>query len=437
MVEMSPGCPEGSKGLQGCRVGLQLKRPPGGVLFYLPVLQLFELNSNSVRTSDQAVLSPVSEISLFGWDPDQKVPAPGPRAEKSSGRKEGDRQEGGEGEEEEGRVRTSGTQHQGALRGLLSACQKGGGTFLAHHWRPGRLRPPCRSGHSCGPPGCFADIDECADADACGEARCRNLPGSYSCLCDEGYAFSSQEKACRGTHPSRCRHRTHTCIHMRALPVCKHVHCVYAHHTCVHHTHGLLDAAGHLLQHATDTEIDNTRPCLCSCSSRGFSPASTPPAAFGVGPVSSHFLAESSHVLGELIEIVSLPSFLSGALAAAQNLREMIGWSWPLHPPPSPRSTLEPPKHSRDYCPWHKPGPEPSSQASYRRDCCPGSAWQAFLVLTSSLTSYSNCSPRKEQVGRWGCGPGAERELGGQGGTSGRRGLEVSASQVTVNTPWM
>uniref|UniRef100_A0A8P0SBU8 Growth arrest-specific protein 6 n=1 Tax=Canis lupus familiaris TaxID=9615 RepID=A0A8P0SBU8_CANLF len=44
---------------------------------------------------------------------------------------------------------------------------------------------------------CDRDVDECANGAACGEARCQNLPGSYSCLCDEGYAFSSQEKACR------------------------------------------------------------------------------------------------------------------------------------------------------------------------------------------------------------------------------------------------
>uniref|UniRef100_A0A2K6K3G1 Growth arrest specific 6 n=1 Tax=Rhinopithecus bieti TaxID=61621 RepID=A0A2K6K3G1_RHIBE len=43
----------------------------------------------------------------------------------------------------------------------------------------------------------LADIDECADSEACGEARCKNLPGSYSCLCDKGFAYSSQEKACR------------------------------------------------------------------------------------------------------------------------------------------------------------------------------------------------------------------------------------------------
>lgn len=154
--------------------------------------------------------------------------------------------------------------------------------------------------------------------------------------------------------------------------------------------------------------------------------------------MSSHFPAEPRHVLGELREMFSLPSFLPGALAAAPNLRGMIGWSRPLHPPPAPRSTLETPKHSRDYCPWHKPAPEPSSQASYRRDCL--LTWECMVGFTYPnilLTSYSNCSPRKEQAGRWGRRPGAERELGGQGGTSGSGGLEVSASQVIVNTPWM
>uniref|UniRef100_A0A2K5BZZ3 Growth arrest specific 6 n=1 Tax=Aotus nancymaae TaxID=37293 RepID=A0A2K5BZZ3_AOTNA len=38
------------------------------------------------------------------------------------------------------------------------------------------------------------DIDECVEAEACGEARCQNMPGSYSCLCDEGFAYSSREK---------------------------------------------------------------------------------------------------------------------------------------------------------------------------------------------------------------------------------------------------
>lgn len=57
-----------------------------------------------------------------------------------------------------------------------------------------------------------ADLDECADAGACGEAQCQNLPGSYSCLCDEGYAFSSQEKSCRGARPDTTRDtHTHAC----------------------------------------------------------------------------------------------------------------------------------------------------------------------------------------------------------------------------------
>ncbi|XP_022358685.1 growth arrest-specific protein 6 isoform X2 [Enhydra lutris kenyoni] len=44
---------------------------------------------------------------------------------------------------------------------------------------------------------CVQNVDECADGGACGEAHCKNLPGSYSCVCDEGYVFSSPDKACR------------------------------------------------------------------------------------------------------------------------------------------------------------------------------------------------------------------------------------------------
>lgn len=46
----------------------------------------------------------------------------------------------------------------------------------------------------------LTDIDECANSNTCGDARCKNLPGSYSCLCDKGYTYSSQEKTCQGTH---------------------------------------------------------------------------------------------------------------------------------------------------------------------------------------------------------------------------------------------
>ncbi|XP_023571003.1 growth arrest-specific protein 6 isoform X2 [Octodon degus] len=44
---------------------------------------------------------------------------------------------------------------------------------------------------------CDRDIDECAEAEACGEARCQNLPGSYTCLCDEGFKYSTQAEACQ------------------------------------------------------------------------------------------------------------------------------------------------------------------------------------------------------------------------------------------------
>lgn len=65
---------------------------------------------------------------------------------------------------------------------------------------------PSPSGH-CSCPGptsalawlaLLADIDECTDSDTCGDARCKNLPGSYSCLCDKGYTYSSKEKTCQG-----------------------------------------------------------------------------------------------------------------------------------------------------------------------------------------------------------------------------------------------
>lgn len=148
------------------------------------------------------------------------------------------------------------------LRGLFSTSQPGqqhiSGSLLVG------LGCPYQSGKQ--PRSCplvfLTDVDECTDADACGEARCKNLLGSYSCLCDEGYEFISQEKACRGTRP-QLPWAPHTYTYTHARHTCEHVHSVHAsaratHHTCAHHTHMcinvLLDATGHLLQPATDTE---------------------------------------------------------------------------------------------------------------------------------------------------------------------------------------
>ena len=42
------------------------------------------------------------------------------------------------------------------------------------------------------------DIDECI-ASPCGQnARCRNIPGSYTCSCDVGYIGNPPKTTCKG-----------------------------------------------------------------------------------------------------------------------------------------------------------------------------------------------------------------------------------------------
>lgn len=166
-------------------------------------------------------------------------------AAKSRGCKEGERQEGRGGQKEwrgRGQGRDQGNLGlEMPLRGLFSTNQPGqqqiSGSLLVG------LGCPYQSGKqpwSC-PLVFLTDVDECTDADACGEARCKNLPGSYSCLCDEGYEFSSQEKACRGTHPQlpwalhtyTHTHMHHTHVNMCTLCIPVHV----PHITHVHTTH--------------------------------------------------------------------------------------------------------------------------------------------------------------------------------------------------------
>lgn len=149
----------------------------------------------------------------------------------------------------------------------------------------------------------LADVDECANGAACGEARCQNLPGSYSCLCDEGYAFSSQEKACRGTPPQLpTGPGTNTCEHMCAhmqRPTCTPVNtytlcsCVcmtthlHTHHTCVHAMHTYihryllkqLGAFSKLLQtqNLGGTSSQATLLCLGTTDERSLCPGHLPP----------------------------------------------------------------------------------------------------------------------------------------------------------------
>ena len=95
-----------------------------------------------------------------------------------------------------------------------------------------------------------ADVDECVDAGACGAARCQNLPGSYSCVCDEGYVFSSQEKGCQGTYlRPRGTHR-HTQGAMLQGALCRVPPeglstCTRVAWPLPHHTRGVAPAAPH------------------------------------------------------------------------------------------------------------------------------------------------------------------------------------------------
>lgn len=48
------------------------------------------------------------------------------------------------------------------------------------------------------------DVDECTDVPgACGTAQCRNLIGTYECLCDVGYVYNNETKSCDGASDSR------------------------------------------------------------------------------------------------------------------------------------------------------------------------------------------------------------------------------------------
>lgn len=46
----------------------------------------------------------------------------------------------------------------------------------------------------------LADVDECRNRSFCGaHAVCQNLPGSFQCLCDQGYEGARDRRHCVGT----------------------------------------------------------------------------------------------------------------------------------------------------------------------------------------------------------------------------------------------
>lgn len=63
------------------------------------------------------------------------------------------------------------------------------------------------------------DIDECTDVPGvCGTAQCRNLIGSYECLCDVGYVYNNETKTCEGASDFCWRiHAFCVKIHLKTL----------------------------------------------------------------------------------------------------------------------------------------------------------------------------------------------------------------------------
>ena len=112
-----------------------------------------------------------------------------------------------------------------------------------------------------------ADVDECVDAGACGAARCQNLPGSYSCVCDEGYVFSSQEKGCQGTYlRPRGTHR-HTQGAMLQGALCRVPPeglstCTRVAWPLPHHTRGVAPASPHTREVAPSSPHTRRGPFL-------------------------------------------------------------------------------------------------------------------------------------------------------------------------------
>ncbi|NXX42702.1 PROS protein, partial [Tricholaema leucomelas] len=45
---------------------------------------------------------------------------------------------------------------------------------------------------------CEEDINECEDLNGGCSQRCSNLPGSYRCLCEDGYFMHSNKRDCGG-----------------------------------------------------------------------------------------------------------------------------------------------------------------------------------------------------------------------------------------------
>ncbi|XP_043390490.1 latent-transforming growth factor beta-binding protein 4 isoform X4 [Chelonia mydas] len=85
----------------------------------------------------------------------------------------------------------------------VDECQEYGGALCGAQRcenQPGSYRcvPACEPGYRAGAAGACVDVDECANGTLCGDhAMCHNLPGSFQCLCDQGYETARDGRHCQ------------------------------------------------------------------------------------------------------------------------------------------------------------------------------------------------------------------------------------------------
>lgn len=64
---------------------------------------------------------------------------------------------------------------------------------------PGSFECVCEEGFSSSAVGPFCvDMDECGQTGMCDNGKCINMDGSFKCVCDSGYKLSSDGKTCIG-----------------------------------------------------------------------------------------------------------------------------------------------------------------------------------------------------------------------------------------------
>lgn len=191
--------------------GFQQKGPGGTVLPSWPVIWI---DSNSVHPAQPALCSDRSQP--FQPGPDQKLHRPQPcfwaGAEKQWFRRREETAEEGGGE---GRGWTVGGGEEEEEDAALTPPGKAG--LLPQSWPPSTVpgqqaAAPSRPAASTpgGPERSWfshQNVDECVDAGACGRRGAQNLPGSYSCICDEA-TCSARRKGSR--YPPEATQDTHT-----------------------------------------------------------------------------------------------------------------------------------------------------------------------------------------------------------------------------------